>query len=80
MIDQRDPVTSMKKPKNPTPTETRVLPYAPDDLVRRRAFPAEAYDYDGEISADDVARLQKQADEILGEGEWEVIDGYAGRK
>jgi hypothetical protein len=49
-------------------------------IVARQPFPPEAYDYSGDISPADVARLQEQADAVLGEGEWEVIDGYVGKK
>jgi hypothetical protein len=45
----------------------------------RRRFPAEAYDYGGDILPDDVNRLRKRAKPLL-EGEWEVIEGHGKAK
>lgn len=48
------------------------------EAVARR-FPPEAYDYDGDISLDDLNRLKERAKPFL-DGEWEIIDGYVGSK
>lgn len=44
----------------------------------RRVFPPDSSNYGGEISAEAVKQLR--ADAVLGEGEWETVDGYVGWK
>lgn len=40
-----------------------------------RKFPAEAYEYNDDVTAEAVEKVRERAREILAGGEWEVIDG-----
>ncbi len=46
--------------------------------AEQRAFPPEAYDYDGDIRPEDVKRLRERAAPHVDDGEWDVVDGYVG--
>lgn len=50
------------------------------DGGKRDGTPIEALSYDSDITAEAVARLQVEANVILDQDEWVVIDGYVGGK
>jgi hypothetical protein len=47
--------------------------------VVARPFPPEAYEYEAELSAEVVGKIQDRADEQLRKDEWVVIDGIGKR-
>lgn len=49
---------------------------AADDNHKGRKFPAEAYEYHDDVTKEGVDKVREKVREVLGEGEWEVIDGF----
>lgn len=43
-----------------------------------RKFPAEAYDYDDDVTKEAVDRVREKARPMIESGDWEVIDGFPG--
>ena len=41
-----------------------------------RKFPPEAYEYHDDVTPEAVERVREKAKAALGDGEWEVIDGF----
>lgn len=39
----------------------------------------EAFAYEDDINPETVRQLQAEADAFLGDGEWEVVDGFDGK-
>jgi hypothetical protein len=48
---------------------------AADDRKSRK-FPAEAYDYQDDVTKEAVDKVREQARPMIDGGEWEVIDGF----
>ena len=44
-------------------------------MMNNRAFPPEAYQYEADVTAEAVERIQAEADKVLCCEEWVVIDG-----
>jgi hypothetical protein len=48
---------------------------APVETMGGQQFPPEAYAYDSDITDHVVKRVQREADKILAQDEWVVVDG-----
>lgn len=50
------------------------------EVVSRALPPAEAFEYEDDVTEGAVKTLQEQADKILEQGDWHVIEGDKERK
>ena len=50
-----------------------LLKYLPWHTAKKQ-FPPEAYSYDSDIDKDEVARIQEEANKVLDQQKWTVIE------
>lgn len=57
-------------------TTIKKMPHAPRHAKPARAYPAEAYDYEDDVTEEGVEEVRQKAAPIVEAEEWELIDGF----